>query len=144
MLLTRNELVESLEPAIARDLGSAYVASLSADTPRWFADGMGYWIASKVVSGADEMSTWESEAEAFATQMAKPDDFIRGQLPDDQAALVSYYFVSRLRSNNSGKFYKLLGQMKEGQPFPAAFQSIYGTTPTEFVGGQAPREGRRR
>ena len=134
VLMTRNETPESLQATLARQMGATYVSSLAPQTPRWFVDGMGYWIASKSVPRAEGVSEWDDQAETLIGQMAKPDDFIRGQLPDDQTALVSFYFISELRKKNSGKFSRLLAALENGEPFDAAFTSVYRTTPSKYVG----------
>ena len=136
VLMTPNETPQSLEATLARQLGATYVSSLAPQSPRWFVDGMGYWIASRAVPRAEGVSEWDEEGERLAEQMNKPDDFIRGQLPDDQTALVSFYFVSQLRKKNSGKFSKLLTALENGEDFDAAFMAIYRTTPNKHVGGK--------
>ena len=136
VLMTPNETPQSLEATLARQLGATYVSSLAPQSPRWFVDGMGYWIASRAVPRAEGVSEWDEEGERLAEQMNKPDDFIRGQLPDDQTALVSFYFVSQLRKKNSGKFSKLLTALENGEDFDAAFMAIYRTTPSKHVGGK--------
>ena len=136
LLMTRDQTPENLQASLARQMGTVYVASIAPDAPNWFIEGMGYWIASKATPRAEGVSTWDEEAEALAKQMAKPDDFIRGQLPDDQTALVGYYFVSQLRGKNSGKFSRLIGMLEEGQAFETAFKSVYRASPSKYVGGK--------
>jgi len=125
-------------------MGSTYISSIAPDAPRWFSDGMGYWIATKAAPRAEGVSQWDEDGETFAKAMAKPDDFIRGQLPDDRAALVGFYFVSQLRGKNSGKFTRLLTMLEDNQPFEEAFRAVYGSTPNEYVGGSNKEPKRRR
>ena len=136
LLLTRNKEPASAEAIVTRDIAAVYFSSLGPDVPRWFAEGMGYWIAEDVLKGSDIVETWESESKTLAEGMERPDDFIRGRIPEDQAALVGYYFVKRLRAKGSRPFKRMLELIGEGRTFNDGFQEVYGVSPSEFVGAR--------
>jgi mono/diheme cytochrome c family protein len=134
MLMTRNIDVESREVDLGREISATYVASMAPDVPRWFANGMGYWVASRVFKRSDAVDEWETQAETAAEQMDKPDDFLAGRLRSDLEGLVGYYFVKRLKSANAGQFNRLLEELKSDKPFAQSFQGVYGMSPAEYVG----------
>lgn len=141
LLLTRNQDPETAEAILTRDIGAVYFASLGPAVPRWFAEGMGYWVAEDVLRGSDIVEEWETESKTLAEGMNRPDDFIAGRIPDDQAALVGFYFIKQLRAKGSKPFNRMLDMLRDDRTFDDSFREIYGVPPTEFVGG---RGGRRR
>lgn len=134
MLMTRDETIPSRETKMTRDVAATYVASLAPQVPRWFSDGMGYYIAARVMKGSDEVESWDSAAQAAFRGMTKPDDFIANRMTEDQAGLVAYLFVQRLRSSNQTQFNRLVGLLQKDQPFPKSFQQVYSVTPAEYLG----------
>lgn len=139
VLLTRNQEPDDLEAVLTRNMGAVYFASLGTAVPRWFAEGMGYYITKDVLRDNDEVDAWDSEAEAAAEAMERPDDFIAGRIPEDKAGLVAYYFIKRLRARGVKSFEQFLETLKEGRTFDDSFREVYGVSPTEFVGGRANR-----
>ncbi len=133
ILMTRNQKAEDVQISLAHQIASLHVASLASDMPRWFADGMGLWTARKILSREDDMKTIDSRAEAAAAKMIKPDDFVTNEMPADKAALVSYLFIKRLRSNSSA-FGKLMKGIEGGAGFQTSFKAAYGGTPSELLG----------
>jgi len=140
MLLRANEDGRMFEPELARNLAALAQASRADDAPRWFADGMGYSLAAKIYSRTDEVAAWESAATAAAGKMNQPSDFISGKLAEDQAGLVAYAFLNRLRASGP-KFNKLLAGLEQGTAFETAFQEAFGQAPAEFL--QSPSSPRR-
>ncbi len=136
LLMTRNKDAESVKAVLARGLVAVHIASLAPEVPQWFADGMGYLIAEEVLKGSEEVKAWETESETAALNMEKPNDFISGRLREDQAALVGYFFVKRLRQSDTGRFEKLLKQIRVDGTFQDSFQNTYGSTPAEYVGAK--------
>lgn len=140
MLLRAADEGKLFEPELARNVAAVAQASRATDVPRWFADGMGYSLAAKVYGRADEVAAWEAEATAAAGRMSQPDDFIAGKLAEDQAGLIAYAFLNKLRSSGP-RFNKLLGALEKGTAFESAFQEAFGQTPAEFL--QSPPASRR-
>ena len=143
LLLKRGKSPEDVQVALARQIGAIKVASLATDVPRWFADGLGHWIAERVFPRDEATKQWDDQAEAIVREMSRPSDFLAGRLPEHQAALVSYLFVKQLRSDTK-RFNKLLKMLREQQSFEKAFLASYGTTPNEMFGARASRPNRRR
>lgn len=133
VLMTRNKTADDIQVSLAHQIAALHVASLSPDMPRWFADGLGLWTAKKILGKEDAMKSLDTRAEAAAAQMVKPDDFVANRMPADKAALVSYLFIKRLRTN-SGAYGKLMKSIAGGASFEDAFKASYGGTPNELLG----------
>ena len=141
VLMTRNQKAEDIQVSLAYQLAALYAANLAPDVPRWFADGVGLWTAKKILSKEDEMKSLDDRAEAAMASMSRPDDFVSNKMPSDRAALVSYLFIKRLRSN-SGAYNKLMSRLKEGQPFETSFALVFGGSPSQLMGQTTRRRGR--
>ena len=132
MLLAANDDGRNFEVELCRNLCAIYNDSLAPDVPRWFADGMGHSMAAKIYKNSEEAASWEPRAMELVRTMAQPDDFIEGRLPEDQAGLVSYYFLSQLRANG-GRFGKLVSDLTAGKLFNDSFTKAYGQSPKDFL-----------
>lgn len=119
---------EDIQVEMATQLAALKIAAMSADVPRWFADGAGHWVAARVFPRNEAVKNWEDEAMQIVANMQQPDDFLNGKLPEHQSALVSYLFAKRLRSN-SARFNKLLKSLREQKTFDESFSEAYGATP---------------
>jgi mono/diheme cytochrome c family protein len=143
VLMTRNQTAENVEVSLAQQIAAIRVASMGTDVPRWFADGVGLLAASRVYSRHDDLKSLDLDATSAIASMIKADDFIQNKMPADQAALVGYLFVKKLRSQ-SGSYNKLMSSLKT-QTFDEAFQNAYGKTPAELIlGVQAAAKKKRR
>lgn len=126
-----NDETEDYEVSLARDIASVHVANWDASVPRWFADGMGYWVVASMFRRNPLVRQWQSESVAAMASMKKPDDFLGNNMAADQAALVGYRFVEMLQ-RKSRQFKILLKNLREGGNFELAFYDSYGITPEEF------------
>ena len=134
LLKTRDQSVDDLQVELTQQLASLHVADLSPSVPRWFADGLGFCTA-KALNRKDEVvASWEKEAGEAVRSMERPDDFLMNRMDVDKAGLVSFLFVSRLKSNTSG-FKKLMTGLKEGKNFDKAFADAYGRSPEQLFAG---------
>ena len=143
VLLNRGKDVEDIRVSLAQQLAAIKMADLSPDIPRWFADGVGYWVAEKTFPKDEATKSWDEKAAQIMTNMESPGDFLQGKLPEHQAALISYVFIKELRSNSS-RFSKLLRELREGKAFDEAFKRSYGATPEEMFGVRDNNNRRRR
>lgn len=141
-LLTRNQTPEEVVPEIARQVAALHVAQLAPDVPRWFASGAGYWAAARALQRHPRIKAWEEAAETARRQQSAPGDFANGRLADEDAALVGYLFVQQLRSD-SGKLHRLLRELRKGNTFDQAFQSVMGAPVDQYFGQSSDRPNRR-
>ena len=133
VLMTRNQSAEDIQVPLTQQMAALHVASLSSDVPRWFADGMGLWVAKRIHSNDDLMKSLDNEAELAARDMKRLDDFVQNRLPADQAAKVAYLFVNQLRSSSSPAFGKLMRNLRQGSSFENSFTDSFGQSPADML-----------
>ena len=130
---------------LSQQIGAIAISTAGSDVPAWFADGVGYWLTAKSYSRSESVKQWKTDAAKYAKGMSKPDDFIKGALPEDQAALVSYYFVDVVNKSSS-RFGKFVTSLRGGKPFEEAFESTWGSKPEAVLKqltGQGKGSGKR-
>ncbi len=131
-----------IQVEMVSQLAALRVATMSADVPRWFADGVGHWVAARAFPRDEAVKTWDDKAMQIVASMQQPGDFLNGKLPEHQSALVSYLFVKQLRSN-ANRFNKLLKLLREETRFEEAFAAAYGATPQAMFDDSANDRRRR-
>ena len=124
VLLSRNRDVEEAGLPLTQQLTALYVSSLAGDVPRWFADGVGHVVTARIHSKDERIKSLDENAEKISQGMEKPDDFIRGRLPDHEAGLVGYLFVKQLKSGK--QLNRMLKLMQQGNSFMSSFEQVTG------------------
>ena len=123
--------VADYEVSLTRDIASVHVANWDASVPRWFADGMGHWVATKMFKRDPVVQQWQSDSRTAMASMKTPSDFLGDQMAADQAALVAYRFVEMLEGK-SRQFKMLVKKLRDGSNFESAFHDSYRIMPGEF------------
>lgn len=141
LLLTKNKEPESVQVDLAVQLGALYAASLAADTPRWFADGFGYYAAAKVLPRDERVKAWDNQAAEVVAELKNPSDVIDGKLGAEKTALASFHLVRQLKN---AQLQKLLNQTRKKSSFTDAFQELFGKPPTEYFRQRSPKRPRPR
>lgn len=141
LLTARNRDAKEFQANLAQQLGALYISNLAPDIPRWFADGAGYWAAAKLYPRDDVVSQWGEQAEAVVAKMQEPSDFATGKLPEHEAALAGYLFVTQLRTDAS-RFAKLFKFLESNYSFERAFTETFGQPPAEYFGKGNQRRNR--
>lgn len=139
-LLPPRENFESFDGPLVQQLASGYVAAMGPNVPKWFSDGAGIMAVTKLVRDDERIKEWEAAVPAILAGQAKPDDFITGALPEDRAALVASGMVGQLSGDNR-RWGQLLTALRRGDDFNAAFQALWGATPSQLVGGDYGQQG---
>lgn len=121
----------SLEGLLAQQIAGLYIASLGP-TPRWFCEGCARAAAWRLKPDDARVAEWNRQLPPAVAGMAQPDDFLTGRLPEETADLVSYGFVRYLLTETQ-RFRALMEALRQGQAFDAAFQTSFGTTPSELA-----------
>ncbi len=140
---TGSSEIQALESELTQRICAVTVASMGTQIPKWFAGGMGYVIAEKVVEDKSVLKTWQQDATRFANSMQRPAAFLQNQMPEDQAALVAYGFLKTLMQNKS-QFNKMMRDLKTVSPFEAAFRESFNASPVELLTPNRPRQRRNR
>jgi len=142
VMLPKPDEDEQLDPLLAQQIAGAYVASLGK-VPRWFSEGSARAVAAKLASRDPRVAEWDSQVAAAVGSQRQADDFLTGKLGPEQTDLASYGFVAELLKKNSS-YQLLLKELREGQPFEAAFATAYRATPQQWAANWAPKAARRR
>ena len=138
ILVGRNDSPETVSPTLAQQIAAVAMASAGTDVPKWFSDGVGFWASAKIHARDEVVKEWRTDSVKYAESMQRTDDFIRGVLPDDQAALVSFYFVDLLNKSAS-RIGKLMSGLKKGEAFDTAFEQAWGRKPSDMLNQAAGR-----
>ena len=74
--------------------------------------------------------------------MAKPDDFLTGKLPPEDADIASFAFVGALMKNSPKQFDAMLDGLRAGEDFDRLFLATYKGTPAQAAGFWVKSVGR--
>lgn len=129
LLLTKNKEPASAQVDLAIQLGAIYTASLAGDTPRWFADGLGHYVAAKILPRDERVKSWDKQAAEVVARLKNPSDMIDGNLTTNDTALASYQLIRNLKN---AQLQKLLNQTRKKASFTDAFQKTFGKSPKEY------------
>jgi hypothetical protein len=117
-----------LDALVAQQLAAVYAASLGKEVPRWFAEGCGRVMASRIApSGDRRVSQWDADLSGGVGSLAKPDDFMNGKLAPELADVCSFSFVKFLMGQRG--FTPLMESLRKGVKFGKAFSEAFGGTP---------------
>lgn len=122
----------STEVLLAQQIAGAYLGSLAGAPPRWFAEGAARVAAAKLGADDARVKAWNDQVAELAASQSKPDDFLTGKLPAENADVLSYSFVKFLMSD-AGRFGRLLEALRDGTEFDEAFAAGYGGPPEQIA-----------
>ncbi len=128
-LIPPNDDSYTLDGLIAQQLAGTYVASLG-DVPRWFSEGCARVAASRVAAKDPRVAAWKGGLRSAVAKMSKPDDFLTGKMPPEDADIASYAFVSALMKSSKG-FDAILDGLRAGEDFQKLFINSYRAPPTK-------------
>jgi hypothetical protein len=132
----------SLSSLVAQQIAGVYVAS-QASVPRWFAEGSARAMAARVDPKDPRVKSWDSKISEALSLGGKPDAFLSGGLPPEEADILAYSFAKMLISK-TGAYQQLLAALRAGSPFDQAFAQVYGYTPNQLTTAWAPKAASRR
>ncbi|MEM1226475.1 MAG: c-type cytochrome domain-containing protein [Planctomycetota bacterium] len=125
---------EDLQRRLVAPVASLAIASMGTDVPRWFADGIGHVIAARQeVRDRAAIAAQQAEILTAIGSLQNGKAFLDGKLPPERADRLaaavceSLMAPARLRSLKA-----LLGSLRSGQTFDAAFLAAMNMTPTTY------------
>lgn len=130
IILPKNEDEYAEDAMFAQQIAGVLVASMGKNTPTWFAEGASRVAAQMVDPKDPRIKKWKDNWQAVYAKMQTGDEFVRGQLPPEDAALASYVFVQKLMGQRT-QFNRLIKALRDGYDFDEAFKVIYRGTPAE-------------
>jgi hypothetical protein len=127
----------SLAALLSEQIGAVYVAAQGQGAiPKWFSQGAGRAIASRLYPKDPLVRGWDSRIMSSMGECKNADDFQTGAINPEDADVLSYSFVKMLMANTP-KFNTLLSAVHSGMPFEQAFAKAYNGTPSQIAMGWA-------
>jgi mono/diheme cytochrome c family protein len=137
----------SLDTLIAQQLAAVHAASLGRGVPRWFAEGTGRVVASRLATASDQrVAQWDNALPQVLAGMSAPDDFLSGKMPPEEADIAAYSFVKYLMADPR-KYNLLIEKLRGGGEFAASFRDVWNGAPEQLAGAwirKPPKAGPRR
>lgn len=133
IVVTPDDTPEEIKHRLSGLLTSEAVAQLG-DVPRWVSEGIGRMTAAREGGKQGPGLAWDAELPRVLTGIQKPEEFLDGKLPPEQADLIAYGMARFLfdKSNRRGTD-KLLRALNEGRPLKEAVAMGFNATPPELV-----------
>ena len=141
LLLSRGKSAEQIKAEMAQQLSALHIASMAGDVPRWFADGVGYTIASKLCRKDPSTKQWHEDAMEVVSKMESPYDFANGKLNEVDTGLAGFAYVQEMKKNRS--LNKVIQLLQKGYIFDEAFAAVAGAPPAEVFQQNRRRNNRR-
>jgi len=117
----------SLSGLIGQQVAGVLVAS-QGNAPHWFAEGSARNLIARLEPKDPRTRGWDDQAREALSGGTKPDGFLAGSGPDNDA--VAYSFVKFLMSD-SKSYQKLIAAAHNRARFDEAFQQAYGAPPAQ-------------
>jgi mono/diheme cytochrome c family protein len=127
---------------VAQQIAGAYVASLGK-IPRWFAEGTARALAARLDPKDPRAKQWDDQAARLVKSADKPEAFLEGELPLEDADVLAYSFVKSLMSPPA-RYIALVAALEQGTKFDEAFSKHFRATPADVVAAWKTRLARGR
>jgi mono/diheme cytochrome c family protein len=126
----KNEADYAADIIIAEQAAAASVAGTGKNVPKWFADGVGRVVASRISPSDPRVREWDSYLPAVHGSLAAPDGFMSPKFDPEAGAIASYSYV-RFLMGDASKFNLLMEGLRKGGKFDEQFTAAYKGTPSQ-------------
>jgi hypothetical protein len=142
VMVPKTESEYSADVVIAEQATSAYLSGTGKNVPRWFADGVGRVVASRLAEDDPRIKEWDANLPLVHRSLAAPDAFMSTKFDPEAGGIASYSYC-RFLMNDAKRFDTLLDSLRQGGKFDEAFSAAYGGTPNQkaeqwYVKGSRP------
>lgn len=134
IVVTPNDQDEQIKARLVGPLTSLLIADLG-EVPHWISEGVGR-AATEKFGGRDNETVmrWKDQLPAALAAFKNPDQLLKGQLPPDQADVLSFEIGKYIVNGPyKGKFDKMIRQLAAGDSFNVAFLGAYGGEPKDLL-----------
>lgn len=128
LLAPKQETDYSVDGIVAEQATALYLSSTGRSVPRWFAEGVGRVVASRVTSGDGRVRQWDTNLGTVFASLSSPDAFMTTKFDPESSAIASYSFA-RFLMTEPRKFNNLLDGLRKGGKFDDVFVASYGASP---------------
>jgi hypothetical protein len=130
VLVPKDEKEYAADVVIAEQATSAYISGIGKNVPRWFAEGVGRVVASRLAEDDRRIEEWNTNLPLVHRSLAAPDAFFSTKF-DPEAGGVAAFSYCRFLMNDEKRFSSLLDGLRNGGKFDEAFAAAYGGTPSQ-------------
>ena len=143
LLLSRGREPAAIKAELAQQLAAVHVAGMARDVPRWFADGVGYQTAARILRKSKDGTTksWKTSAARIVENMEQPGSFALGQMSERDSGLAGYAFVDEMKRKRS--LAPIMKLLQKGTSFEDAFASEFDATPRDYFRPPRRQRGQR-
>ncbi len=133
IVVSPSEEEESIKHRLGGLLTSQALAQLG-DVPRWISEGIGRMTVARDAGKTGPAANWDAAVISALSSIDKPDEFLQGKLPPEQADLIAYGMAKFLfdRSNRRGTE-RMLRALHEGKALKDAVAYGFNATPQQLV-----------
>jgi len=128
VLLPKNESDYAVDAIIAEQAAGAYLSGAGKNVPKWFAEGVGRVVASRLAPGDPRVQEWDRSVPAAYSSLTSPAAFLDPKFDPEIGGIASYSFA-RFLMNDAKRFNKLLDDLRRGGKFDELFVAAYGGPP---------------
>jgi hypothetical protein len=126
----KDEADYAVDVIIAEQAAAASVAGTGKNVPKWFADGVGRVVASRIASSDPRVREWDSYLPEVHRSLASPDGFMSPKFDPEAGAIASYSYV-RFLMGDAPKFNMLMEGLRKNGKFDEVFTAAYKGTPSQ-------------
>jgi hypothetical protein len=142
VMVPKEESEYAPDVVIAEQATSAYVSGIGKNVPRWFAEGVGRVVASRLAEEDPRVQEWNTNLPLVHRSLAAPDAFFSTKFDPEAGGIASFSYCRYLMLD-SKRFGNLLDGLRGGGKFDEAFAAAYGGTPSQkaeqwYVKGAKP------
>lgn len=142
VMVSKTESEYAPDVVIAEQATSAYLSGTGKNVPRWFAEGVGRVVASRLAPDDARIKEWDANLPLVHRSLAAPDGFMSTKFDPEAGAIASYSYCRYLMTD-AKKFGSLLDGLRGGGKFDEVFTAAYGVTPNQkaeqwYVKGSKP------
>jgi len=142
VMIPKTDSEYAAEVVIAEQATSAYLSETGKNVPRWFAEGVGRVVASRLAPDDPRIKDWDANLPLVHRSLAAPDGFMSTKFDPEAGGIASYSYCRYLMAD-AKKFGSVLDGLRQGGKFDEVFTAAYGGTPSQkaeqwYVKGSKP------
>lgn len=142
VMIPKDESEYAADVVIAEQAASAYLSGTGKNVPRWFAEGVGRVVASRLATKDPRVAEWDANLPLVHRSLSAPDAFMNAKFDPEAGGIASYSYC-RYLMNDAKRFASVMNGLRQGGKFDEVFAAAYGGTPNQkaeqwYVKGSKP------
>jgi hypothetical protein len=137
LVVTPSDTAEAVTNRLEGLLTSLAIAQIG-DAPRWLSEGIGRMVSARSGGKNGPGIAWDAAMPEAMTAISKPEEFLDGKLPPEQADVLSYGIAKFLFDrSNRGRTDHLLRALAAGKSVEESIAVSYNVKPQDLIGAFA-------